>query len=194
MKKKVGLFMGSFNPIHIGHMIIANYMLEFTDLDEILFIVSPQNPFKINSELLSGNRRLHMVELAISDTENMSVSDIEFKMKKPSYTIDTLNVITKNNKDNEYHLIIGSDNLESFKKWYRYEDILNLVKLYVYKRKGYENYDLDFVKENNISLFTDCPEIEMSSTFIRNNINKNLNYFLPNGVFNYINFEKLYES
>jgi nicotinate-nucleotide adenylyltransferase len=192
MKRKIGLFMGSFNPVHIGHMIIANYMLEFTDLDEILFIVSPQNPFKTNLNLLSDERRLHMVELAISDTKNMSVSDIEFSMKKPSYTVDTLKELTKNN-NNEYHLIIGSDNLESFTKWYKYDEILNLVKLYVYKRKGYDKYDLNFVKENDIKLFTECPEIEMSSTFIRKNIDKNLKYFLPGDVSNYIKTKKLYK-
>jgi len=192
MKRKIGLFMGSFNPVHIGHMIIANYMLEFTDLDEILFIVSPQNPFKINIDLLSDKRRLHMVELAISNSKNMSVSDIEFSMKKPSYTIDTLKKITKNN-NNEYHLIIGSDNLESFTKWYKYDEILNLVKLYVYKRKGYDKYDINFVKENDIKLFTECPEVEMSSTFIRKNIDKNLKYFLPGDVSNYIKTEKLYK-
>jgi len=191
---KIGLFMGSFNPIHIGHMIIANYMLEFTDLDEILFIVSPQNPFKENSELSPEQHRLEMVKIAISNSKNMSVSDIEFKMKKPSYTIDTLKKLIGDSLD-EYFLIIGSDNLIIFENWHKYKEILKLVDLYVYNRKGYNYINIDFINKYNIKIFNNCPEIEMSSTFIRKNtITKNLKYFLPGNVYEYMNKHNLYKK
>lgn len=195
--KKIGLLMGSFNPIHIGHMGIANYMLEFTDLDEIQFIVSPQNPFKVNQNLLDENIRLEMVNIGIGVSDKMSASNIEFKMKKPSYTIDTIKKLKEDNKDIDYVLIIGSDNLIAFKDWKDYEYILDNVEVYVYKRIGYTTQNIkniDFIARYNINVLENCPSIELSSTFIRESISdgKNMKYFLPPGVHHYIKTNTLY--
>jgi len=197
MKKKVGLLMGSFNPPHIGHMGIANYMLEFTDLDEIQFIVSPQNPFKVNQSLLDEKKRLEMVEIAIGTTQKMYASNIEFSMKKPSYTIDTLKRLKVENPDIDYVLIIGSDNLISFKDWKDYQYILDNFEVYVYKRIGYSedtDENKDFIRNHNIKVFETCPSIELSSTFIRESIadGKNVKYFLPGGVSYYIEQNNFY--
>ena len=187
--------MGSFNPIHIGHMGIANYMLEFTDIDAIDFIVSPQNPFKQDQTLLDENERLKMVEIAIGVTENMYVSDIEFAMKKPSYSVDTLKTLQARNKDIKYVLIIGSDNLEKIEQWRDYEYILENFELYVYERIGYSIKDNNLIEKYNIKLFTDCPKIELSSTFIRKALSekKCMKYFLPIGVQYYINLNNFYK-
>ena len=191
--KKIGLLMGSFNPIHNGHMGIANYVLEFTDVDSIMFIVSPQNPFKKGKEMLDELKRLKLIEIAISETKNMIATDIEFNMPKPSYSVDTLKQLKNDDPDNEYVLIMGSDNLENLDKWKDYEYILDNFNIYVYKRNGFEKniYSLHNHKirkhlyNYDIKLIDDCPTSDLSSTFIRNSIknDKNVKYFLPCGVF-----------
>jgi nicotinate-nucleotide adenylyltransferase len=124
MNKKVGLFFGSFNPIHIGHLIIAEYMLEFTDLNELWFVVSPHNPLKEKKTLLADNHRLALVRIAIEDNPKFKVSDIEFKMPQPSYTSKTLAYLSDKYPNKEFVLLIGSDNLQTFHKWKNYEQII----------------------------------------------------------------------
>ena len=190
---KTGLFFGSFNPIHIGHLAIANYMLEFTDLDELWMIVSPQNPFKTKNSLASEYDRIKMVEMAIGVNTKMSASDIEFRLPKPSYTIDTLTYLEERNPSRKFILLIGSDNLEFFHKWKNYEEILKNYQLYVYPRPGsglgkYSEY-------KNIRL-VNAPLIEISSSFIRESIKngKNIQYFLPSQVYEYIKHNNFYKS
>ncbi len=135
--KKTGLFFGSFNPIHIGHMIIANWFVEYTDLERVWFVVSPQNPFKEKKSLLADHHRLALVRTAIEDDLRFWVTDIEFHMPKPSYTIDTLTYLEEKYPENEFVLIAGSDQLPNFDKWKNANRILELYKMYVYARPGY---------------------------------------------------------
>ncbi len=181
----VGLFFGSFNPIHIGHMALANYMLEFTDMGEVWFVVSPHNPLKEKSSLLHQNQRLHMVNLAIGDHGNLKSSNIEFNLPQPSYTINTLAHLKGKYPKHTFSLIIGEDNLVSFPKWKNFEQILTNYKLYVYPRPGYQKNEL-YTNPNIV--FTNAPLIEVSSTFIRSGIaiKKDMQFFLPLAVWQYI--------
>ncbi|MFO7827709.1 MAG: nicotinate (nicotinamide) nucleotide adenylyltransferase [Bacteroidales bacterium] len=190
---EIGLFFGSFNPIHIGHLAIANYLLEFGNLDKIWLIVSPHNPLKKEETLLDENERYKMVELALNSDLQILPSDIEFKLPKPSYTIDTLKFIDQKNPDYDLRLIIGSDNLESFNQWKNYDTILRDYKLIVYPRAGfglgkYNNHP-------NVKLI-DAPEMDISSSFIRESIKKgkNVRYFLPCNVNDYILKNHFYEK
>lgn len=179
--KKVGLFFGSFNPIHIGHMIIANLVKETTDVDEVWFIVSPQNPFKKNKNLLHEFDRLDMVRLATSDDYSFRVSDVEFSMPKPSYTIDTLTVLAEKHPDINFRLIIGGDNLASFPRWKNHEQILEHFGLIVYPRPNAGNSEL---KDHKNVRFIDAPEIDISATLIRKLIKegKSIKYLVPEPV------------
>jgi len=189
---KIGLFFGSFNPVHVGHMILANYMLEYTDLDRIWFVISPQNPLKDKSILLDEEHRYNMVKMAIGENERIKASDIEFKLEKPSYTIDTLNLITKENPDDEFVIIMGTDNLENFNKWKDFTKILHRHKLYVYSRS---TSDGGYLKTHEQIKIIDAHMVESSSTFVREAIKekKDIRYFLPFGVWDYIKNLKLYE-
>jgi len=183
---KIGLFFGSFNPIHIGHLALANYFVEFTDLDKIWFVVSPQNPLKKRAVLLNDYDRLHLVRLAINDYfEKYEVSDIEFSMPKPSYTIDTLTYLSEKYPENEFILIMGEDNLQTLHKWKNYEVLIQNYKIYVYPRKGFDSKALDL--KANYTIF-DSPIIEISSSFIRNAIRegKNVDFFMHPKVAKYI--------
>jgi nicotinate-nucleotide adenylyltransferase len=131
---KIGLFFGSFNPVHVGHMVLANYMLEYTDLDKIWFVISPHNPLKKKSSLLDEKHRLQLVNLAIGDNAKIKASDIEFKLPQPSYTVVTLAYLKEKHPEYEFALILGEDNLLSFNKWKNYEEILKHHQLYVYPR------------------------------------------------------------
>ena len=133
---KTGLFFGSFNPVHIGHLAIANYFVEFTDLDQLWFVVSPQNPLKKKSTLLNDHHRLHLLELAINDSPLFRISDIEFKLPKPSYTINTLTYLKEKFPKRKFSLIMGSDGLDSFSKWKNFQIILDNYEIYVYPRPG----------------------------------------------------------
>ena len=178
---KIGLFFGSFNPIHVGHTVIANYMLEFTDLDRIWFIVSPHNPHKEKRSLLADEHRLQMVQQAIGDNKKMKVSNVEFSLPQPSYTVNTLAYFKKKYPKNRFVLIIGSDNLTTFHKWKNYEKILKNFYLYVYPRLG--NNGGDLAKHPHVKII-DAPVIDISSTFIREAIKKkkDVRYLMPEAV------------
>lgn len=179
--ERIGLFFGSFNPIHLGHLIIANYILENTDLNKIWFIVSPQNPLKNTNDLLDDTIRLKLVRLAIKNNNKFKASDIEFKLSKPSYTINTLKYLKSKYKTKDFVLIVGEDNLDSFEKWKDYREILNDYELYVYPRTNSKaNKNLNFQNIHKIN----APLIEISSTYIRENIklNKSIRYLLPEVV------------
>ncbi|MCD4679792.1 MAG: nicotinate-nucleotide adenylyltransferase, partial [Bacteroidales bacterium] len=182
VKKKIGLLFGSFNPIHIGHMILANYMLEFTDLSQVWFITSPHNPLKEKKSLLADHHRLAMVNIAIEDNYQFRSSSIEFKLPQPSYTIDTLSHLYEKHPDNDFILIMGSDNLSSLKKWKNYKELLKLYKMYVYPRPGSDGGE--FKNSPNVKM-VNAPLMEISSSFIRKAIKdkKNIQYMFPPGVY-----------
>jgi nicotinate-nucleotide adenylyltransferase len=191
-KKKIGLLFGSFNPIHIGHLIIANYMLEFSDLAEVWFVVSPHNPLKDKKTLLADHHRLAMVNTAIEDNYNFRASSIEFKLPQPSYTIDTLTYLTEKYPEKDFVLIMGSDNLASLDKWKNYNQLLDLYSMYVYPRPG----DDGGVFKNHKSVkMLDAPLMEISSSFIRTAVRdkKNVQYMLPPKVYEYILEMHFYE-
>ncbi len=189
---KIGLFFGSFNPIHIGHLALANYMLSFTDIQQVWFVVSPHNPLKDKKQLLNQNQRLELVELAIDGHEKMRSSTIEFYLPQPSYTINTLTHLKEKFPEHTFSLIIGQDNLQSFAKWKNYEVILEKYKLLVYPRPNCLTSEFD--KHPNV-LLTEAPLMEVSSTFIRNAIKnkKDIRYFLPEKVWKYIDEMNFYK-
>lgn len=162
---KIGLFFGSFNPIHVGHLIIANYMAECSDLDELWLVVSPHNPLKERSTLADDYDRLDMVTRSVEEHPKLMASDVEFNLPKPSYTIDTLAYLTDEHPDHQFVLIMGGDNLGSLHKWKNYEVILKHFEIYVYKRPSYDLGELQ--NHPKIKIFEDTPLMEISSTFIR---------------------------
>jgi nicotinate-nucleotide adenylyltransferase len=190
---KTGLFFGSFNPIHIGHLIIANFMATQTDLKKVCFVVSPQNPLKEKNTLARDYDRLHLVKLAIQDNTKLEASDIEFNLPKPSYTIDTLTYLREKHPKKEYVLIMGGDNLATLHKWKNYEQILANYDVYVYKRP---NFDLGELAAHPRIHFFDAPMMDISATYIRNCIKNNhsVQYLLPNVVFDYIEGSNLYKK
>lgn len=185
MKQRIGLFFGSFNPIHFGHLIIANHMVEHTDLDQIWFVVSPCNPLKQKSSLLDERHRLAMVKIAIEDNDKFRASDIEFKLTQPSYTTHTLAYLTELYPNKEFCLIMGGDNLETIEKWKNYQFILDNFSIYVYPRPNSEVEKWD--GRPNIHI-TNAPFMDISSSFIRAQIveNKSIRYILPDDVIQYI--------
>lgn len=188
---KTGLFFGSFNPIHVGHLIIASYMANFTDLDEIWLVVSPQNPLKNKKGLGNMYDRLEMARLATEQAEYIKVSDIEFSMPQPSYTIDTLVYLHEKYPSKEFVLIMGADNLVSFKKWKNFEILLRDYHIYVYPRPGADVAEW----ENHPSItFTDTPQMEISSTFIRKALkeNKNIQFLVPGNVITFMDSKNMY--
>ena len=189
---KIGLFFGSFNPIHNGHLIIANYVCETTDLDKVWLVVSPQNPLKQKETLLREYDRLHLINLAIEDNKNLKASNIEFKLPRPSYTIDTLIYLNEKYPQHEFALIMGSDNLATIHKWKNYELLLK-YPIYVYKRRGFEKNP--YPKNKNIQLL-EFPFLDISATFIRENLRKGISmqYFLPEPVWKYLDGTNLYKA
>jgi len=189
---KIGLYFGSFNPIHIGHLAIANYMLEFTDLDKIWFVISPHNPLKEKKSLLADYHRLEMVHLALHDNYDMKASNIEFKLPQPSYTIDTLTYLSEKYPENEFAIIMGGDSLGSLHKWKNYEQMIQQYQVYVYVRP---DADHNNITHPNIKVFH-APQMEISASFIRNSIKegKNIRYFLPNKVWDYIKEMHFYKK
>ena len=187
---KIGLFFGSFNPMHVGHKIIASYLGEFSDLEKILFVVSPQNPLKKKGTLLDQHHRLQVIRVDLEDNPKLDVSDIEFKMPQPSYTIDTLVRLSEKYPENEYVLIMGSDNLKNFHKWKNYEQILEDYSIYVYPRHAYE------VKgtHKNVHLIEGVPKMEISSSFIRKSIKegKDISYMMSEKAWKYIDEMNFY--
>lgn len=190
-KQKVGLFFGSFNPIHVGHLIIGRAMLEQTDLDEIWYVVSPQNPFKSSKSLLHEFDRLEMVERALYEEYHMKASDIEFHMPKPSYTIDTLTYLQEKNPNTEFVLIIGEDNLHSFPKWKNADKILELFSLYVYPRPNAKPSEL---KHHPKVRFVKAPLLDISATYIRKQVKEghSIKYLVPDAVIEYIQSKKFF--
>lgn len=188
---KIGLFFGSFNPVHTGHLIIANIMVENTGIDQVWFIVSPQNPFKKNNSLLHEFDRYDMVRLAIDDHPKLRVSDVEFQMPRPSYTIDTLTYLQDKHPEHQFYLIIGSDNLSNFNKWKNYEQILSNFQLLVYQRPGDPAQAL--LSHPSIHI-TEAPLLDISATFIRNMVRegKSVRYLVPDKVEDYIRDKKLF--
>ena len=192
-KKRVGIFSGSFNPIHIGHLVLANYITEFTDLDEMWFVVTPHNPLKSADGLLNDDVRLEMVRLAIEGYGKLKVSDVEVSMPKPSYTIDTLRKLTADYPDIDFTLIIGADNWHIIDQWKEYKQLLSEYKLMVYPRLGFTVNICDKYK-SNVQL-VEAPIIEISSTFIRESIRacKDVRAFLPHSVSKFIINNQLYQ-
>jgi len=190
---KTGLFFGSFNPIHVGHMVLANYMLEFTDLDEVWFVVSPHNPLKEKQTLLSQNHRLSMVRLAVEDHPHFKASNIEFKLSQPSYTVNTLAHLKEKYLKKDFSLIMGMDNLQTFDKWKNHEQILKNHSLYVYPRPRLEAGK--FADHKNVFL-TNAPIMEISSSFIRKAIKekKDVSCFMPDKVAAYIEEMNFYKK
>ena len=188
---KVGLFFGSFNPIHVGHLIIANYMTNFTDLDEVWFVVSPHNPFKEKKSLGNMYDRLEMVNLAIDGEDRLRASDVEFNLPQPSYTIDTLTHLRERYPLKEFALIMGADNLEGLPKWKNADIILRDYPIVVYPRPG---YDGGILKDHPAVQLTDTPLLELSSTFLRKSIRdkKNIRFYTPDNVIEFIEKRGLY--
>ena len=180
--RKTGIFSGSFNPIHIGHLALANYLCEYEGLDEIWFMVSPQNPLKTKAELWSDELRLQLVELSISDYPRFRASDFEFHLPRPSYSVYTLEKLREAYPDREFYLIIGSDNWVLFPCWYQSERILVENHILVYPRPGYP-VSSDSLPEN--VKVVSSPTFEISSTFIRRAMEegKDVRYFLHPAVY-----------
>ena len=193
--KKIGLFFWSFNPIHIGHLILANYIVEHTDLDELWFVVSPQNPLKSKKSLLHDHDRYDMVEMAIKNYPKMRVSDIEFSMPKPSYTIDSLTYLRERYPEYTFGLIMGEDNLVSLPKWKNYETLIKNHQITVYPRVLAQDIDKEVIAHENICKIN-APIIELSATEIRKMIRekKNIRPMLPPEVFEYIDTKGFYQN
>lgn len=191
---ETGLLFGSFNPIHIGHLAVANYMLEYVPFNELWFVVSPQNPFKEEENLAPASHRLKMSQIAIQKDLRFKVSDIEFNLPKPSYTIHSLRKISETFPNHRFSLIIGSDNLQTLNRWYAAEEILHAFPIFVYPRPG---YPLKGVSDDILSAVNliEAPSLNISSTLIREGIKKGkkLPYLVPHGVFDYISENKLYQ-
>ncbi len=192
MNPKIGLFFGSFNPIHIGHVILANYMQQYTEMDKVWMVVSPQNPFKEKKTLLDDNQRLYMVNLALEEYVNLQSSNIEFSLPQPSYTIDTLAYLEEKYPDYDFSLIMGEDNLAHLHKWKNYENLIKNYEIYVYPR-------LHEVKKIKIPEKyyhkVEAPIIEISATRIREMIREGKVYrpYLPPEVFPYIDGSNFYK-
>ena len=192
--KKVGLFFGTFNPIHLGHLIIANHMVEFSDLDEVWFVVTPQSPFKVKKSLLDNHHRYQMVLEATEDNPKLKPSKIEFDLPQPNYTINTLvHLSEKYPAGYEFCLIMGEDNLKSFHKWRNYEMILEGYSIYVYPRISEGNVENQFKDHPKIHR-VGAPIMEISSTFIRreHKKGKNIKPMLPPAVWKYMDEMNFY--
>ncbi|MDG2431186.1 nicotinate (nicotinamide) nucleotide adenylyltransferase [Flavobacterium sp.] len=192
---KIGLYFGTFNPIHVGHLIIANHMAEHSDLDQIWMVVTPHNPHKKKSTLLDDHHRLQMVHLATEAFPKIKPSDIEFKLAQPNYTVNTLVHLEEKYPQHEFSLIMGEDNLKSLHKWKNYEVLLKNYDIYVYPRISSEAENLEFKNHPGINII-DAPVVEISSTFIRNNIKegKNIQPLLSAKVWEYIDHNLFYKK
>lgn len=192
IKKKIGLYFGSFNPIHVGHLIIASHIYNNSDLDQIWFVVSPLNPFKKKINLLDNYSRLNLVNIAIKNFSFFKASNIEFSLPIPSYTINTLEYIKEKFPEYEFSLLMGKDNLSNFKKWKNYEIIIKNHNIFVYPRLNCKSSM--FEDHKNIRLI-DAPIIEISSSMIRSNIKSKIDFraYLPDEVWNYIDEMNFYK-
>lgn len=189
---KIGLFFGSFNPIHIGHLIIANIMAEHTDLQKVWLVVSPQNPFKPARSLLHEFDRYDMVQAAVADNYKLVASDVEFHLPKPSYTIHTLTHLQEKHPEHQFRVILGEDNLHKFANWKNHEQILELHGLYVYPRPNADK--TDFHHHNRVHV-VEAPRIDISATYIRALIRqgKSVRYLVPEPVEQLIRLKGYYQ-
>ena len=190
---KVGLYFGTFNPIHIGHLVIANHLAEYSDLNQIWFVVTPQSPFKIKQSMLDNYQRLEMVYRATKEYDKLKPSDIEFNLPQPNYTVNTLAYLQEKHPKYEFSLIMGEDNLKGLHKWKNYEWILLNHKIYVYPRLSEGVIETKFEDHPHIQKI-DAPIMELSSTFIRNAIKqgKNVKPMLPEHVWEYLDEMNFY--
>jgi len=192
---KVGLFFGTFNPIHIGHLIMANYMAEFSDLDEVWFVITPMSPFKKKQTLLENYHRLSIANIAVENFPKLKTCNIEFKLPQPNYTIDTLVNLVEKYPHNQFCLIMGEDNLKGFQKWKNFETILQNYELYVYPRISEGKTAHQFLSHPKIHS-VNAPIVQVSSTFIRKSISekKDISAMLPTNVWKYIDEMNFYKS
>lgn len=189
---KIGLFFGSFNPVHVGHMIIANHMAQNTDLDQVWMVVSPHNPLKSKASLAKDQDRYHLVQLAIGDNPKLRASNVEFSLPMPSYTIDTLVHLKEKFPSHNFSLLMGGDNIQSIEKWKNYELLLDQYQINVYARPG---YDIGKYKDHPSVTVVDAPLLDLSATFIRQAIKegKSIQYLVPDAVFRYLTDSSLYK-
>jgi nicotinate-nucleotide adenylyltransferase len=189
---KIGLFFGSFNPVHSGHLVVAGYMAEFTDLEQVWLVVSPHNPLKATQSLLQEYHRLALVKTGIGTNRKLKASDVEFKLSKPNYTINTLNHLKENFPQHQFALVCGSDLLETFHEWKDHEKILENYEIYAYPRPGSSGGDL--IHHPHIKK-VEAPLMEISASFIREAIRnkKDVRYMMPESVWNYIEEMHFYE-
>jgi len=192
---KIGLYFGTFNPIHVGHLIIANHMAEHSNLEQIWMVVTPHNPLKQKNTLLDDYHRLHLVNLATEDFPKIKPSDIEFKLPQPNYTVNTLAHLSDKFPQHEFSLIMGEDNLKSLHKWKNYDYILENHDIYIYPRISEELENLGLKNHPRVHKI-DAPIVEISSTFIRENIKnkKNIRPLLPEKVWEYVDHNNFYRK
>lgn len=194
---KVGLYFGTFNPIHIGHLIIANHLVEYTDLDEIWLVVTPHSPLKKKKGLLEDYHRIHMVYTALEKYDRLKASDIEFHLPQPNYTVDTMAYLHEKHPKHSFSLIMGEDNLDSFPKWKNYTVLLERYSLYVYPRIYSDKLASNPLLEHpNVTRVSNAPIMEISSTFIRQAIQdeKDVRPLLDTEVWNYIDHNLFYKK
>jgi nicotinate-nucleotide adenylyltransferase len=189
---KIGLYFGSFNPVHIGHLIIANHAVNVTDLNQVWFVVSPQNPFKQSATLLNEYHRLHLIKAAIDGENSLRASSVEFALPKPSYTVDTLAYLKEKHPEHDFSILMGSDGFQNINKWKNYEVIVKNHLIYIYKRPGFEITDHFGA---TIQLL-DAPLLEISSTHIRELIKarKSIRFLVPDVVKEEIELAGYYRS
>jgi len=194
LKLKIGLYFGSYNPVHIGHLAIANYLVEYTDIDQLWFVVSPQNPHKKKTNLLDDYQRSELVYRAVEGDDRLRVSNIEFNLPKPSYTVNTLAYLKDQHPDYHFQILMGSDNLENFHKWKNYETIIENYGVIVYPRPGFDKSNVR--NHKNITIAEGAPLIEISSSFIRKAIHegKDIRHFLPLKSFEYLEEMNFYKK
>jgi nicotinate-nucleotide adenylyltransferase len=188
---KVGLFFGSFNPVHVGHMIIANFMATQTDLEEVWMVVSPHNPLKPKKTLARDHDRLHLVRLAIGDNPKLKASDVEFGLPQPSYTVDTLSYLKEKYPNRQFSLIMGGDNLATLHKWKNYELLLRDHEIFVYQRPS---HDLGELQQHPSIKIVEAPLMQISASYIRNCLKagQSVQYLVPDAVYRYLEEVAIY--
>ena len=203
---RIGLYFGSFNPIHLGHLIIANHMVNRADLDEVWMVVTPTSPFKLDDEIIPEQQRLQMVRLAVAESSSIYASDVEFHLPRPNYTANTLRCLRSENPEIEFSVIIGEDNYENLHRWQEYEDIISNHRILVYPRRVSSPNILPsdapnkggktLVGKDQVVVFTEAPLIAISSSYIREAIldKQDIQYLLPDPVISYIGNNHLYET
>lgn len=189
---RIGLFFGSFNPVHIGHLIIANHVVEYSEIEQLWMVLSPQNPFKTRESLANDYDRLHLLNLAIGSHAKIKSSNVEFSLPKPSYTIDTLTYLKEKHKDHIFSLVMGEDNLASLHKWKNYQQIIDHHDIYIYKRST----DKEVKVQKGSIHFLEAPLLNISATFIRQAIRegKSIQYLVPDTVYEYLNCYPIYKN